>query len=304
MKKIQLRISTLVLLVAALVGFHSCTEDGGGIGGDGPLNPLAPFVQFLDESNAIIGDTEVLAGEIFRVKLDVQRGDNDLKSLAIREDGDLVATARLEFNSGFTTVQNPYLVTGTDVDGFEIIIDIEAHNDGVRTYSFIIEDEAGETDQVSLDISIGTTSQPIDSTFTMILLNNADGQSPGALDLDVPEAVSSSSSAAEIRDQGIDLDMSLAENWIQRVEPVNGATLAMVDDGNVDFDAIATKGEVKMLYDNGNEVSETPQLAMGDIFVVKSGTDYFLLVVQQIILTPDDNTDYYEFDIKQAFDVE
>lgn len=303
MKNNNLRISTLALLVAALVGFHSCTEDGG-IGGDGPLNPLAPFIQFLDESNAITSDTEVLSGETFRVKLDVQRGDNDLKSLAIRGDGDLVATSRMEFNSGFTTTQNPYLVTGADVDGFEIIIDIEAHNEGVRTYSFIIEDEAGETDQVSLDISIGTVSQPIDSTYTMILLNNADGLSPGALDLDVPEAVPSSSAEAEIRDQGIDTDKILAENWIQRVEPVNGATLAMVNPSSVDFDAVATKGEVKALYDNGTEVTETPQLATGDVFVVKSGTDYFLLIVREIILTPDDNTDYYEFDIKQAFNVE
>lgn len=303
MNKIQLRISTFVLLIVAFFGFHSCTEDGG-IDSGGPLDPLAPFIQFLDESGGIVGDAEVLAGEDFRVKLDVQRGDNDLKSLSIREDGDLVATTRMEFNSGFTTVQNPYLVTGADVDGFEIIIDLDAHNDGVRTYSFIVEDDAGETDQISVDVSIGTVSQPVDSTYTMILLNNADGQSPGALDLDVPEAVSSSSSDAEIRDQGIDLNMALAENWIQRIEPVNGATLAMVNDANVDFDAIATKEEVKALYDNEDEVAETPQLAIGDIFVVRSGTDYFLLVVREIILTPDDNSDYYEFDIKQAFDVE
>jgi len=303
MKKNLLRISTLTLLIAALFSFHSCTEEGG-LGGDGPLNPLAPFIQFLDESDAIVTDTEVLAGETFRVKLDVQRGDNDLKSLTIRSDGDLVATSRLDFNSGFTTVQNPYLVTGADVDDFDIIIDITAHNDGVRTYSFIIEDEAGETDQVSLDITIGTTAQPIDSTFTMILLNNADGQSPGALDLDVPEAVSSSSAEAEIRDQGIDLDMSLAENWIQRIEPVNGATMAIVEDTNADFAAVVNKDEVKALYDNGNEVSQSPQLAIDDLFVVKNGTDYFLLIVRDIILTPDDNADYYEFDIKQAFDVE
>lgn len=303
MKHLHLRISVIVALF--FVGFlaNSCTEDGTG-GGTGPIDPLEPFLQFLDESNAIIADTEVTAGAVFRVKLDVQKGDNPLESLTIREDGTLVPTARLEFNSGFTTVQNPYLVTGTDVDGFEIIIDIEAHSDGVRTYSFIAEDQAGETDEISIDITIGASGEPIDDTFTMILLNNADGPSEGGLDLDVPEAVSSSSDNAEIRDMGIDLNQPIASNWRQRIEPVNGAVLAVVTSAGYNFADIETKGQVVALFDEGEEVDMSSVVATGDAFVVRKDNDYFLLEVTEIILTSDDNNDYYQFDIKQALDVQ
>lgn len=303
MKHLHGRISVIAILF--FVGFlaNSCTEDGTG-GGTGPIDPLEPFLQFLDESNAIITDMEVTAGAVFRVKLDVQKGDNPLESLTIREDGTLVPTARLEFNSGFTTVQNPYLVTGTDVDGFEIIIDIEAHSDGVRTYSFIAEDQAGETDEISIDITIGASGEPIDDTFTMILLNNADGPSEGGLDLDVPEAVSSSSDNAEIRDMGIDLNQPIASNWIQRIEPVNGAVLAVVTSAGYNFADIETKGQVVALFDEGEEVDMSSVVATGDAFVVRKDNDYFLLEVTEIILTSDDNNDYYQFDIKQALDVQ
>lgn len=292
----------------ALIGvffFSGCTEEQ--MPGGSTLPPLAPFLQFLDESGAIVSDTTLEPGGVFRVKLDLQKGDNPLKSVGIREDGDLVPTTRIELNSGFTTSQNSYLITGSDVDGLELIIDIEAHNaEGVRTYTFRVEDEVGETDEISLDVEVmmEEVRTPIDTTATMILVNNADGMLQGGLDLDVPETVGADSDLAELRDLGIDLDMPVPSNWIRKIQPRNGATLAMLDTASFTFSEISFKDEVKALYDGGTEASVSPVLSSGDAFAIKRDNDYFVLILTEIVVTADDNNDYYQFDIKSAFDVE
>jgi hypothetical protein len=301
----QLLKGVSLLTLVSVLFFSGCTEEQ--MPGGGTLPPLAPFLQFLDESGAIVSDTTLEPGGVFRVKLDLQTGDNPLKSVDIREDGDLVPTTRLELNSGFTTPQNPYLITGSDVDGFELIIDIEAHDaEGVRTYTFRVEDEVGETDEISLDVEVmmEEVRTPIDTTTTMILVNNADGQLQGGLDLDVPETVSANSNMAELRDLGIDLDMPTSSNWIRQIQTRNGAMLVMLDTADVNFSEVSFKEEVKALYDNGTEENVTTVLSMDDVFVVKRDNDYFLLVVTEVVVTSDDNNDYYQFDIKSAFDVE
>ena len=285
--------------------FSGCTEEQ--MPGGGTLPPLAPFVQFLDESGAIVSDTTLEPGGIFRVKLDLQTGDNPLKSVGIREDGDLVPSSRLEFDAGFRTVQNPLLITGSDVDGVELIIDLEAHStEGIRTYTFRVEDEVGETDEISLDVEVmmEEVRNPIDTTATMILVNNADGMLQGGLDLDVPETVSANSSMAELRDLGIDINMPVPSNWRRQIQTRNGATLVMLDTANFTFSEVSFKDEVKTLYDGGTEASVSPVLSTGDAFAIKRDDDYFLLILTEIVVTADDNNDYYQFDIKSAFNVE
>jgi len=299
-----LKGSSLLALLGVLF-FSGCTEEQ--MPGGGTLPPLAPFLQFLDESGAIVSDTTLEPGDVFRVKLDLQTGDNPLKTVGVREDGDLVPTSRMELDAGFRTVQNPLLITGSDVDGFELIIDIEAHStEGIRTYTFRVEDEVGETDEISIDVEVmmEEVRNPIDTTATMILVNNADGELQGGLDLDVPETVSASSNMAELRDMGIDLDMPVPSNWRRQIQTRNGATLVMLDTMNFAFAEVSFKDEIVTLYDSGTEASSSPVLSSGDAFAVKRDDDYFLLILTEIVVTSDDNNDYYQFDIKSAFDVE
>ncbi len=301
----QLLKGVSLLTLVSVLFFSGCTEEQ--MPGGGTLPPLAPFVQFLDESGAIVSDTTLEPGGIFRVKLDLQTGDNPLKSVGIREDGDLVPSSRLEFDAGFRTVQNPLLITGSDVDGVELIIDLEAHStEGIRTYTFRVEDEVGETDEISLDVEVmmEEVRNPIDTTATMILVNNADGMLQGGLDLDVPETVSANSSMAELRDLGIDINMPVPSNWRRQIQTRNGATLVMLDTANFTFSEVSFKDEVKTLYDGGTEASVSPVLSTGDAFAIKRDDDYFLLILTEIVVTADDNNDYYQFDIKSAFDVE
>ena len=301
----QLLKGVSLLTLVSVLFFSGCTEEQ--MPGGGTLPPLAPFVQFLDESGAIVSDTTLEPGGIFRVKLDLQTGDNPLKSVGIREDGDLVPSSRLEFDAGFRTVQNPLLITGSDVDGVELIIDLEAHStEGIRTYTFRVEDEVGETDEISLDVEVmmEEVRNPIDTTATMILVNNADGMLQGGLDLDVPETVSANSSMAELRDLGIDINMPVPSNWRRQIQTRNGATPVMLDTANFTFSEVSFKDEVKTLYDGGTEASVSPVLSTGDAFAIKRDDDYFLLILTEIVVTADDNNDYYQFDIKSAFDVE
>jgi len=302
---IQLLKGGSLLALVGILFFSGCTEEE--MPGGPTLPPLAPFVQFLDESGAIVSDTTLEPGGVFRIKLDLQTGDNPLKSVGIREDGDLVPTARIDMDAGFRTPQNPLLITGSDVDGFELIIDIDAHSvEGIRTYTFRVEDEVGETDEISLDVEVmmEEVRTPIDTTATMILVNNADGQLQGGLDLDVPETIGANSNMAELRDLGIDLNVPVPSNWRRQIQTRNNATLVMLDTANFSFTEVAFKDEVKTFYDSGTEASVTPVLSTGDAFAVKRENDYFLLILTEIVVTADDNNDYYQFDIKSAFDVE
>ena len=251
--------------------------------------------------------TQAAPGGLFTVVIDVNPGSSQLEKLTIKEEGNNVAADRLRYNSALSTAQfadNPLTLLGSLKDGIDndTIYIRAGMDDGVSTYTIIIEDEVGEEISFDLTVLIGT---PIDESYMAILVANADGDTSqlGGLDLDLGVAVKSRSMDAEIVDMGIDTDKVAAENWIQKIKPVNGTILRVLEGTaleNFDYDAIITKEAIKSLYEEATEVSESDIVAVDDVFLVFKEDDYFLMVVRNVVVTPTDNTDYYEFDVKQA----
>ena len=409
----SLSLVYLLLLAGLIISLPSCTEDG-----DPIIDPpLGPSVSLIADIDFLTGDATLSAGETFKVRLQAFTGDNQLNTISVTENGTAIAHTmdRIKYN-GQDDDANPKLLFNADRDGFTWDIEVIAHADGLSTYEFIVTDEAGNNDAVSLNITIqslpllitqvggtnvintmpsnlvnvmvmvqkganplknitvyqdgisiadltrlrfkdiatnftanpmpltgddvngfsgeiyirarataGTniytievedeggefasldltfiSGTPIDNEFTAILVSNADGENDGGLDLDAGISVPADSVVAEIRDLGIDLNQQTDRNWIQKIEPVNGAILRAFDPAtieNFDFDAVTTKEAVIGAYDNSADISQSEVVNMDDLFTVRRGDDYFLLKVTKVEVTAADNDDFYEFSVKQA----
>ena len=161
MKKFSLvQKSFFYLLALSLFTFTACESDPDpGPGGGGVSIP--PAVNLADNGiSSILTDATVAPGEIFVLNVTASEGDNPLKSLTVTEDGTTIDAARL---NGYEGVNNPALLVGDNATSIDWDIPITAHTDpGIRTYRVTIEDTAGETNSVSVDITV--TSAP--PTFT------------------------------------------------------------------------------------------------------------------------------------------
>jgi len=265
-------------------------------------------IAFVDEAPFLNDDTEVDSQTTFSVKLNASRGATAIANLTVLQDSEVIADlSRLNID-GSAFSANPLPISSEDANGFEAEIDVQSHAGGAARYTFRIEDSQGNSEQVSLNLLVG---ENVDGTFTMIVVNNRSGMLQGGLDLDEPATVAFNSPQAELRDQGIDTDVPSSSNWIQKLEVVGTTGLVMVgnndDDEDLDFDAVNSKQAVRALYEDGNPMAETTVLNIGDVIAVKraaNSNDYWLLLLTDLVVTPNDNNDFYEFTVKQALDVQ
>ncbi len=246
---------------------------------------------------------ESTPGNLVQIMVKANKGATPLKSIGVSEDGALIADLdRLRFRDLTNTfTANPNALDGADKDGFETELYIRANaTGGTYDYSIEIEDEDGMTASFNLTILTGT---PIDSTYTAVLVSNASGQNEGGLDCHTGSSVAFNSALAELKDQGIDLNLQTDKNWIQKIEPVNSAILRTLDPtqiDNFDFAAIDSKEAIIAAFSTGIDATESEVVNVDDIFIVRKDDDYFLLKVTKVEVTAADNDDFYEFSIKQA----
>ena len=250
------------------------------------------------------GSNDILTApsSLLAVNLSITAGSNKLSTIGVFEDGNLMSAADLYYKDPTTGqfTDNPETFASEDEDLFNDNIYIRVSMDGgPHTYTIEVTDANGITASLDLSVNIGT---PVDMEFTAVVVNNADGPDNGGLDLDNGVNVPAASGDAEIRDMGIDINQPVDANWLQQIEAVNGASIRTPDSSQpeaFDFAAANTKEAIIAAYDAGDDVSE-PDVAIDDIFLVKRGEDYFILKVTKIVVTPSDNADLYEFDVKQA----
>ncbi|RMG85802.1 MAG: hypothetical protein D6714_05310 [Bacteroidetes bacterium] len=269
--------------------------------------------------------SEVVTGQTFFVNVDATKGDFPMTSLSVFEDGLLVDPARLTWD-GATFADNPVALSGDQTDALSGTLGITAPStDGSYAYTIQIADESGTTGETSFDVTINAGT-PIDATLTTKLLSNQAGPAgKGALDLDqglqagVSTPGETTPDQTEIRDLGLDCTIPTPGfNWRRQIGTVNGAELRMVDLTvleNFTFDAVTTKEEIAGAFDTGitfadgesvdcatgatTPVSDvTNVVEAGDLFVVKSGSTYYLLRIESVNETDTDNLDYYEISIK------
>nr|HMU04829.1 hypothetical protein [Saprospiraceae bacterium] len=192
------------VFVAFSVFFTSCQEDA-----------VAPGLELVSANGIVSSDVTLRAGEDFTVQLKGTKTDNDLRTITVQEAGVNIALDRLSLNA------NPTLLTGTNASGFEeFLIAIRAHEDGsTKTYSFILEDTEGNktTKSIAITTEVGTNAD----VLMGVLFNQGGTTGRGGLDLDNGVGTGSMDAAAELRDEGINLGLPLASNWLQQVSGVN-----------------------------------------------------------------------------------
>ena len=256
----------------------------------------------------LIGDPifSAPANTLRSINIEAVVGTNSFESISVWEDGALIEDlTRIRFQDAEFEF-NPLPLSSPESEGFLEGIIIETIP-GNHDYIIRVTDTEGNNGDVAFTIiDEATLGTELTNEFSLVLVSNASGPDNGGLDLDNGVAVTSASTAAEIRDLGIDTNMPASSNWIQRIEPVNGAELRIVDvfefpDG-FNFDDVTTKEEIQFAFDTGSPADPSPVLQVGDIFTVSKTdmnvTTSYLFRVDEVNVTDSDNNDFYRFSIK------
>lgn len=248
--------------------------------------------------------TEAGSGSTITVGIDAMMGTADFSSIAVYENDVLMESTRLAFNeNGVSTAfaTNPEVSPSSTSYLADIDITVAEAADS-NTYAYRIEaiDSEGLTASATLEVLVVNS---IDTAYTGVLVYNKDGQRLGGLNLYTGEAVAFNSSNAQIRDVGIDINLSAPNNWIQKIRAVNSAVLRVPGALQVEgfsFANINTRDALVVAFNTGVTITDSDKVAVGDIFLVQNNDDYFILEVTNIVVTPADNNDYYEFSIKKS----
>ncbi len=305
----------------ALTGLTALLFTNTGCNPDDPVN-VGPTLDFLAQSpdgattyfttDFTINDTATYVP----LGIEAGKGSSDLKTFTILEDGVNISPDRVILKDLRTgnpiTFNNPMLLLGDWVNGFEFEVLIDVHDEyATHDYTFEVADVNGEKTSKTIAITAEFGGTPIEMTLTGILLNQAGPVGTGGLDLDEGIGTGTQAAAdtiAEIRDNGIDLSQPLDQNWLRQISPMNGAQMRVPGanfPSDFDFTSVATKEEIRTYFDDGDplpaEINGMPAsnpVEVGDIFFVERNGRYYLLEVTDINVTPDDNDDSYTFNIK------
>lgn len=281
------------LMLVGAITFTSCTKD--------EPNPTFPTIQF-DADPAFVGaDITIEQGTTFKSKIIAAKGSGALTEVAVYEDNALVDKARIKFN-GTAAAANPATVGATDANALNWEIEVTAKDHAAtHTYRFEVRSVDNLTQSVSYNVTTIDPGTPIDTPLFGVLFNAAGPAGTGGLDLDTGTGTGSSDAASEIRDQGIDLGQPNATNWKQQIAPItgNGVTLRKAVAGT-DFNSVTKKEQIATIYTNsGSDLLESAKVSVGDLFVVKRGTQHYLIRIAEVNVVTTDNSDNYKVDIKK-----
>ena len=161
----QLSFLSKLLFIALLASMVASCEDTTGGGTTIEASPVASLESGVD---FVTGSASIGAEDVFKVKFLADKGDNDMSTIAILEDGVEVDASRLNYNgAGYGVVSNPYTLLPTEVSAFSAEIEIISHSDAsTRTYTFRATDTKGNIDEDFIDIT--TSTGPLTISFTQM----------------------------------------------------------------------------------------------------------------------------------------
>ena len=88
--------SKFFVLELALSFWTSCETDDGTGGGGGFI--LGPTVELKSGADLTSSDATVTPGQVFKVNVSVSKGDNDMSTFTVLEDGIAIDANRLNYN--------------------------------------------------------------------------------------------------------------------------------------------------------------------------------------------------------------
>lgn len=285
----QRNFFVITLLIATAAFFTACDTT--------PPEPVGPSVVVTGPA----ADT-VFTDSVFVITVSATSGDANLKSISVTENGTAIAVDRLTFD-GFTAGSNPSPVVTGGETGFTYEVGITASSaEETNTYAVVIEDVDGLTSTESFDIvtEIEFVATPVTERTMLLLLNQAGPAGQGALDLETgnQSGTSATDTEADLKDMGIDTNLAVDKNWLQKFASFNNAELRVPAAGLV-YDEVTTSEGVLAAFDAGQDITETDMVAVDDLFLVKTADgNYYLLKTANINIAPTDNSDSYEFSVK------
>lgn len=259
---------------------------------------------------------EVNVNSLFSTKFKVAKGTAQLQSIEVLIDDKRATDSSRFFYHELTKPfnANPYAIPATDKDNLDKDIIIRSPmTPGVYKYTIKFIDAAGLSSSKNITATVGKKV----TMLTGILLNQSGPDGQGGLDLDTGKSTGTVSSdptsaTAEIRDEGI-VNLTNDPTWKQQISGMNGSVVKYIIKGKngisetFKFEDVTFSEQIPALFTNGTDFTlksttgnrdVSNKVAVGDIFVVKNGAKHFLLVVKNVKITTNDNSDSYTFDVK------
>lgn len=259
---------------------------------------------------------EVNVNSLFSTKFKVAKGTAQLQSIEVLIDDKRATDSSRFFYHELTKPfnANPFAIPTADKDNLDKDIIIRSPmTPDVYKYTIKFIDAAGLSSSKNITATVGKKV----TMLTGILLNQSGPDGQGGLDLDTGKSTGTVSSdptsaTAEIRDEGI-VNLTNDPTWKQQISGMNGSVVKYIVKGKngisetFKFEDVTFSEQIPALFTNGTDFTlksttgnrdVSNKVAVGDIFVVKNGAKHFLLVVKNVKITTNDNSDSYTFDVK------
>lgn len=262
---------------------------------------------FEAANGGFAADATLSSQSAFKVELIATKGGSPLSTLTVLEDGVNVDAGRIRFGTindlsqATAFFSNPLDLVNDEKDGFAFFVWVDSHADGTKAYTYRVTDETGASEELTLNISIATGT-PV-TELSAKLLKNAGGMTgQGGINLLTGvETGSGTTQGGHLKDNGIDLALPNDQNWKKTVSPIGANILRTpgVDFPVDDFDAVNFSEEIQVAFENGDDVTTSDVVAVGDRFLLQLVTgEYVLVVVTNIDETANNNNDSYTLSIK------
>ena len=225
------------------------------------------------------------------------KGSSPLNTLAVFEEGVLITdNSRLTWGT-VAFNDNPFVLTGTDKDGFTSKkLFLKSNNIiGETNYSITLADEAGNLSSITYKITILPIGTDLGTLYTNITVFNNAGAMFGGLDLDSGTNVSSTNASADLIDSGNDTN----GNWKMQIKKSGSASLRSID-GSFTYASVTTVEALQLAYDGGTELVETGTIVVGSTYAAQANGSVYIFTVTEVNDTSGNNNDNYVISMKGA----
>ncbi|MGB3084975.1 MAG: hypothetical protein WBB21_09675 [Saprospiraceae bacterium] len=279
----------VLFILMLLTTIFCCKKD------DDPVH-VNPGLSFVSGSGLITSDVSIPIYSPIKISIAAAKGSNSLKSITVKQDG--LTLQPLTFKENATAAPaNPALLIGTDKDGITNIYEFNTSKKPDTTvYEFTLADEKDSLEVRTIRVIF--TAIPATETAKGLIIYNFSGPRQGGLDLFNAKVVSGNDPNAHVRDYGV-VDPQSNFDWVKKFTPRNGSIIKNPP-SSFTYSGILYQEDIIDAFDNGsNEVGsiDTKVLAKGDVFVVKNGTSYFAVSIDNLNFTANDNLDNYQVSI-------
>lgn len=278
------------LALGSIFLLTSCSED----------EPVytQPGISFGTGTGLISADVSIPIYSPVKISLTAAKGSEPLKYIQVKVDGILLPPLTFKIN-GSGANANPALLIGEDKNGITNTYEfLSSTEPDTILYEFTIADDKDSL--ITKTLSVIFTGTPATTRATGLIVYNYSGNRLGGLDLYNAKVVSGNDPNAHIRDFGV-VDPQSNFTWVKKFKPLQGSVIKNPPTG-LSFAEISYQEDIIYLFDNGsNDVGsiDTKVLAKGDFFVVKNGTSYFAISIDNLTATANDNLDNYEVSLKR-----